>query len=129
MRTLYSSGSAWENKMGYSRAVQVGETLYISATSAAAADGSVTGDLYEQTRFALEKLGPVLAEAGFHYEDVVQSKVYVTDITQWELAAKAHGEVFGDIRPALSLLHVLPFLDPDMRVEVELVAHRVSTSD
>jgi len=126
MRTLYSSGSAWENKMGYSRAVQVGDSLYISATSAAGPDGSVSGDLYEQTRFALEKLGPVLAEAGFHYEDVVQSKVYVTDITQWELAAKAHGEVFGDIRPALSLLHVLPFLDPAMRVEVELVAHRPS---
>ena len=115
--------------MGYSRAVQVGDSLYISATSAAAADGSVSGDLYEQTRFALEKLGPVLAEAGFHYEDVVQSKVYVTDIAAWELAAKAHGEIFGDIRPALSLLHVLPFLDPAMLVEVELVAHRVSDDD
>jgi len=127
MRTLYSSGSAWENKMGYSRAVQVGETLYISATSAAAADGSVTGDLYEQTLFALEKLGPVLAEAGFHYEDVVQSKLYVTNIADWEQAGKAHGEIFGDIRPALSLLHVLPFLDPAMLVEVELVAVRPSS--
>jgi len=65
MRSLCSSGSDWENKLGYSRAVQVGETLYISATSAAGADGSVTGDLYEQTRFALEKLGAVLADAGF----------------------------------------------------------------
>ena len=111
--------------MGYSRAVQVGDTLYISATSAAAADGSVTGDLYEQTRFALEKLGPVLAEAGFHYEDVVQSKLYVTNIADWEQAAKAHGETFADIRPALSLLHVLPFLDPAMLVEVELVAQRL----
>lgn len=126
MRTLYSSGSAWENKMGYSRAVQVGDSLYISATSAAAADGTVTGDLYEQTRFALEKLGPVLADAGFHYEDVVQSKLYVTNIADWEQAGKAHGEVFGDIRPALSLLHVLPFLDPAMLVEVELVAQRPS---
>ena len=127
MRTLYSSGSAWENKMGYSRAVQVGDSLYISATSAAAADGSVTGDLYEQTRFALEKLGGVLAEAGFHYEDVVQSKLYVTNIADWEQAATAHEEVFGEIRPALSLLHVLPFLDPAMLVEVELVAQRPST--
>ena len=122
MRELFSSGSAWEHKMGYSRAVKVGETLYISATSAAASDGTVTGDLYEQTRFALEKLGPVLEEAGFSYADVVQSKVYVTDIAQWELAGRAHGEVFGDIRPALSLLHVLPFLDEAMLVEVELVA-------
>ncbi|CAN5411607.1 RidA family protein [soil metagenome] len=111
--------------MGYSRAVQVGDSLYISATSAAGTDGTVTGDLYEQTLFALQKLGGVLAEAGFHFEDVVQSKVYVTDITQWELAAKAHGEVFGEIRPALSLLHVLPFLDPAMLVEVELVAQRL----
>ena len=124
MRTLYSSGSSWENKMGYSRAVQVGDSLYISATSAAGPDGSVSGDLYEQTRFALEKLGGVLAEAGFHYEDVVQSKLYVTNIADWEQAATAHGEVFGEIRPALSLLHVLPFLDPAMLVEVELVARK-----
>ena len=110
--------------MGYSRAVQVGDTLYISATSAAAADGSVTGDLYEQTRFALEKLGSVLAEAGFAYGDVVQSKLYVTDIAKWEDAGRAHGEVFAEIRPALTLLHVLPFLDPAMLVEVELVARK-----
>lgn len=124
MSTLYSSGSAWENKLGYSRAVQVGDTLYISATSAAGADGSVTGDLYEQTRFALEKLGSVLAEAGFAYEHVVQSKLYITDISKWEDAGRAHGEVFGEIRPALSLLHVLPFLDPAMLVEIELVAQK-----
>jgi enamine deaminase RidA (YjgF/YER057c/UK114 family) len=122
MRELFSSGSAWEHKMGYSRAVKVGETLYISATSAATPDGTTSGDLYEQTLFALQKLGPVLEEAGFSYADVVQSKVYVTDISQWELAGRAHGEVFGDIRPALSLLHVLPFLDAAMLVEVELVA-------
>ena len=126
MRTLYSSGSDWENKMGYSRAVQVGDTLYISATSAAGPDGVTSGDLYEQTAFALQKLGPVLAESGFHYEDVVQSKVYLTDISKWEDAARAHGEIFGDIRPALSMLHVLPFLDPAMLVEVELVAVRPS---
>ncbi len=122
MRTLFSSGSAWENKLGYSRAVRVGDSLYISATSAASADGTVTGDLYEQTRFALEKLGTVLAEAGFGFADVVQSKLYVTDIAKWEDAGRAHGEAFGEARPALSLLHVLPFLDPAMLVEVELVA-------
>ena len=124
MSTLYSSGSSWEHTLGYSRAVQVGDTLYISATSAAAADGSVTGDLYEQTRFALEKLGSVLAEAGFAYGDVVQSKLYITDIANWQEAGRAHGEVFADIRPALTLLHVLPFLDPAMLVEVELVAQK-----
>ena len=128
MRTLYSSGSAWENTLGYSRAVQVGDSLYISATSAANTDGTVTGDLYEQTRFALEKLGAVLAEAGFGFEDVVQSKLYVTDISKWEDAGRAHGEVFGAIRPALSLLHVLPFLDPAMLVEIELVAVKSATA-
>ena len=124
MRELYSSGSEWEHKLGYSRAVKVGETLYISATSAAAPDGSTSGDLYEQTRYALEKLGAVLAEAGFDYQDVVQSKLYVTEIADWEKAGRAHGEIFGDIRPALSLMHVLPFLDPAMLVEVELVARK-----
>jgi len=89
MRTLYSSGSEWENKLGYSRAVQVGDTLYISATSAAV-DGTVSGDLYEQTRCALEKLGAVLAEAGFAYEHVVQSKLYITNIAEWEAAGRAH---------------------------------------
>ena len=124
MSTLFSSGSSWEHTLGYSRAVQVGDTLYISATSAAAADGSVIGDLYEQTRFALEKLGSVLAEAGFAYGDVVQSKLYITDIANWQEAGRAHGEVFAGIRPALTLLHVLPFLDPAMLVEVELVAQK-----
>jgi enamine deaminase RidA (YjgF/YER057c/UK114 family) len=122
MRTLYSSGSDWEHKLGYSRAVRVGDSLYISATSAAGTDGTTSGDLYEQTKYALEKLGTVLADAGFGYEHVVQSKLYVTDISKWEDAGRAHGEVFGDIRPAMTLLHVLPFLDADMLVEVELVA-------
>jgi enamine deaminase RidA (YjgF/YER057c/UK114 family) len=124
MRNLYSSGSEWEHKLGYSRAVQVGETLYISATSASAPDGSVTGDLYEQARYILEKLGAVLKDAGFAYEDVVQSKLYVTDIAKWEEAGRAHGEVFGAIRPAMTLLHVLPFLDPAMLIEIELVAQK-----
>jgi len=124
MRSLFSSGSVWEHNLGYSRALLVGDTLYISATSAAAADGTVSGGLYEQTRFALEKLGTVLADAGFSFEDVVQSKLYITNIALWEEAGRAHGEVFSDIRPALSLLHVLPFLDPAMLVEVELVATR-----
>jgi enamine deaminase RidA (YjgF/YER057c/UK114 family) len=110
--------------MGYSRAVQVGETLYISATSASASDGTVTGDLYEQTAYILRKLDAVLTEAGFTFADVVQSKLYLTNIADWELAARAHGEVFGEIRPALSMLHVLPFLDAAMLVEIELVAQR-----
>ena len=124
MRKTFGSGSSWEQALGYSRAVQVDNTLYISATAASGDNGIVGEDFYTQSRFILEKLGAVLAEAGFAYEDVVQSKLYLTDITQWEEAGRAHGEVFGDIRPTLALVHVLPFLDPKMLVEIELVAQK-----
>ena len=125
MRKIYGSGSSWEKTLGYSRAVQVNDTLYISATSAAGRDGVVVGgDFYSQSAYILEKLDAVLAEAGFSLADVVQSKLYLTDIGAWEEAGRAHGEVFGEIRPTLSLVHVLPFLDPAMLVEIELVAQR-----
>ncbi|MEK0157320.1 RidA family protein [Arthrobacter oryzae] len=124
MRKTLGSGSSWEQTLGYSRAVQVDNTLYISATAASGDNGIVGEDFYTQTRFILEKLGAVLAEAGFAYEDVVQSKLYLTDISKWEDAGRAHGEVFGEIRPTLSLVHVLPFLDPNMLVEIELVAQK-----
>ena len=124
MRKTFGSGSSWEQTLGYSRAVQVDHTLYISATAASGDNGIVGEDFYTQTKFILEKLGAVLAEAGFAYEDVVQSKLYLTDISKWEDAGRAHGEVFGEIRPTLSLVHVLPFLDPEMLVEIELVAQK-----
>ena len=124
MRKTFGSGSAWEKILGYSRAEQVDNTLYISATAASGEDGIVGEDFYTQTKFILEKLGAVLADAGFDFSDVVQSKLYLTDISQWEEAGRAHGEVFGEIRPTLSLVHVLPFLDPKMLVEIELVAHK-----
>ena len=113
MRKTFGTGSVWEQKVGYSRAVQVDNTLYISATAASGEDGIVGEDFYTQTRFILDKLGTVLADAGFGYADVVQSKLYLTDISQWEEAGRAHGEVFGEIRPTLALVHVLPFLDPE----------------
>ncbi|MCA4133681.1 RidA family protein [Arthrobacter sp. M4] len=124
MRTIYGSGSTWEQTLGYSRAVQVDNTLYISATAASGPDGIVGDDFYSQTKYILEKLDTVLKDAGFSYEDVVQSKLYLTDISKWEDAGRAHGEVFGEIRPTLSLVHVLPFLDPKMLVEIELVAQK-----
>lgn len=126
MRKTFGSGSSWEQTLGYSRAVQVDNTLYISATAASGDNGIVGEDFYTQTRFILEKLGSVLADAGFDYADVVQSKLYLTDISKWEEAGRAHGEVFGDIRPTLSLVHVLPFLDPKMLVEIELVAQKAA---
>ena len=124
MRKTFGTGSVWEQKLGYSRAVQVDNTLFISATAASGPDGIVGDDFYSQTKYILEKLGAVLEEAGFSYEDVVQSKLYLTDISKWEDAGRAHGEVFGEIRPTLALVHVLPFLDPEMLVEIELVAQK-----
>ncbi|MFJ5955646.1 RidA family protein [Paenarthrobacter sp. NPDC092416] len=124
MRKTFGTGSVWEQTLGYSRAVQVDNTLFISATAASGPDGIVGDDFYSQTKYILEKLGAVLEEAGFSYQDVVQSKLYLTDISKWEDAGRAHGEVFGEIRPTLALVHVLPFLDPEMLVEIELVAQK-----
>ncbi|MGO4144846.1 RidA family protein [Paenarthrobacter sp. YAF11_1] len=124
MRKTFGTGSVWEQTLGYSRAVQVDNTLFISATAASGPEGIVGEDFYSQTKYILEKLGAVLEEAGFSYEDVVQSKLYLTDISKWEDAGRAHGEVFGEIRPTLALVHVLPFLDPEMLVEIELVAQK-----
>ncbi|MFJ6536608.1 RidA family protein [Paenarthrobacter sp. NPDC091711] len=124
MRRTFGTGSVWEQTLGYSRAVQVDNTLFISATAASGPEGIVGDDFYSQTKYILEKLGAVLEEAGFSYQDVVQSKLYLTDISKWEDAGRAHGEVFGEIRPTLALVHVLPFLDPEMLVEIELVAQK-----
>ena len=105
--------------------MQVDDTLYVSATAAGGPDGGIVGDdLYTQTRYILQKLEGVLADAGFALIDVVQSRLYVTDVSQWQEAGRAHGEAFGDIRPALTLLHVLPFVDPAILVEVEITAHK-----
>ncbi|MEW6340663.1 MAG: RidA family protein [Paraburkholderia sp.] len=123
MNKRYSSGSSWETTVGYSRAIQSGNTLYVSATASSGPDGSIVGDdLYTQTKTILEKLGSVLADAGFAYKDVVRSRLYVTDVSQWKEAGRAHGEVFGDVRPALTLLHVLPFVDPKILIEIEITA-------
>jgi enamine deaminase RidA (YjgF/YER057c/UK114 family) len=119
-----SSGSQWEQALGYSRAVVANGLIFISATAATDAEGKVVGkgDVYRQTRTILEKLGAVLEQAGARYDDVVQTRLYLTDIAKWEEAGRAHGEVFGAIRPAMSLVHVKPFLDPDMLIEIELTA-------
>ena len=93
MRKTFGTGSVWEQTLGYSRAVQVDNTLYISATAASGEDGIVGDDFYTQTQYILQKLGKVLADAGFSFEDVVQSKLYLTDISKWEDAGRAHGEV------------------------------------
>jgi enamine deaminase RidA (YjgF/YER057c/UK114 family) len=124
-RTLVTSGSPWEAKLGYSRAVVVNDTIYTSASAATNPDGSVVSpELYEQTKHAIGMLGGILEQNGFSLADVVQSKLYVSDFANWAEATRAHGEVFSEIRPAFTLVNALPFIDPAILVEVEFVAVR-----
>ncbi len=118
MRTLISSGSPWEEKVGYSRAVIVNDTIYISGTAGEGAD------VYAQTRDAIAKVEKVLVENGFALADIVQSRLSVADFEHWQDAARAHGEVFGTIRPAFSLVHALPFVENTILVEIEAIAVR-----
>lgn len=120
MRQLISTGSPWEAKVGYSRAVIVNDTIYISGTAGKGPD------VYTQTRDALATVEEVLINNGFQLSDVVQSRLVVADFEHWEDAARAHGEVYGDIRPAFSLVHALPFVDDAILSEVEAIAVRVA---
>jgi enamine deaminase RidA (YjgF/YER057c/UK114 family) len=125
-RQTYSSGSPWEPKVGYSRAVHVGNTLAVAGTTATDADGRVVapGDIYAQTRYILDRLSGVLAEAGFRMDQVVRTRMYVTDISRWQEVGRAHGEVFGNIRPASTMVEVRALIDPEHLIEIELDAVR-----
>lgn len=108
--------------MGYSRAVRVGNVVEVSGTTAQDGD-TVTGtDAYLQTKRVLEKIGEALAVAGASFADVVRTRIFVTDISQWEAVGRAHGEVFGAIRPATSMVEVRALIDPRMLVEIEATA-------
>ncbi|KQW38409.1 RidA family protein [Rhizobacter sp. Root404] len=120
MRQLISSGSPWESKVGYSRAVVVKDTIYISGTAGKGPD------VYSQTRDAIATLEQVLKDSGFALSDVVQSRLVVADFEHWQEAARAHGEVYGAIRPAFSLVHSLPFVESSILVEVEAIAIRAT---
>lgn len=124
MSQRISSGSPWESKVGYSRAVVKGGLIAVSATAGTGPDGKVvaSGDAYKQARASLEKIGDALKQAGASFNDVLHSRVYVTDISHFDDVARAHGEIFGEIRPALSLLHVRSFVDPEMLVEIDVTA-------
>ena len=117
MRQLISSGGAWEPIIGYSRAVRVGNVVEVAGTTAA--DGP---DVYAQTKQALATIAEALAAAGASLADVVRTRLFVTDISQWEAIGRAHGEVFGDIRPATTMLEVKALIDPRMLIEIEATA-------
>ena len=124
MRTLVATGAPWAARAGYSRAVRVGNVVHVSGTVAVDESGAIAhvGDPYAQARRALEIIVGALAEAGAESRHVVRTRMYVADASRWEEVARAHGEVFADIRPATTLVAVAGFVDPAILVEIEAEA-------
>ncbi len=122
-RTNYSSGAKWEDIVGYARAVKVGNVIEVAGTTAVE-EGVLIGkeDAYLQTKIILQKIARVLQEAGAGMENVVRTRIYVTDISRWEEVGRAHGEFFRDIKPVTAMVEVSALIDPDMLVEIEATA-------
>ncbi|MBA4181692.1 MAG: hypothetical protein C0506_13970 [Anaerolinea sp.] len=123
-RKLISSGGPWESVVGYSRAVRVGDQVYVAGTTSANPDGSIHGgdDGYAQAKRCFEIIEKALAEAGATMADVVRTRMFVTDISRWEDFGRAHGEYFRAVRPAATMVQVSALIDPAMLIEIEVEA-------
>jgi enamine deaminase RidA (YjgF/YER057c/UK114 family) len=123
-RQNISSGAKWEDIVGYSRAVRLGNVIEVAGTAAIDDKGNVQGlnDPYEQTKFIISKIEKALVEAGAKLQDVIRTRIYVTDISHWEEIGKAHGLFFKDIKPVSTMVEVKALINPDLLVEIEATA-------
>ena len=123
-RTLVSSGTVWEKKYGYSRAVRVGNLIAVAGTTAVDESGAVVGkdSPFEQAKFIFQKIDRALIQAGASLQDVVRVRTFLTDISRWEEVARAQGDVFANIRPAATLVQVSALVSPELLVEIEVDA-------
>ncbi|MDW8301305.1 MAG: RidA family protein [Bacteroidia bacterium] len=123
-RINLSSGAYWEDIVGYSRLVRVGNIIEVAGTAAVDSEGNIIGkgSFYEQTKFILQKIENALKQVNASIKDVVRTRIYVTDITKWQDIGRAHGEFFKDIKPATTIVEVQNLIHPDIWVEIEVTA-------
>lgn len=124
MRQIILSGTAWEEIVGYARAVRIGNVVEVAGTTAVDSDGNIIGidDPGAQTRYILQKIESALHEAGATMQDVVRTRMFVTDISRWEAVGRAHGAFFREVKPVATMVEVKGLIDPELLVEIEVTA-------